>query len=314
MNIKVEGGHEKADVAVVIPTHERPELLKRSMMSVLNQTLLPSEIIVADDTGSLLTQDVVETFSQDYPSVDIIFLSNSSSGASSSRNLGAQFARSSYVAFLDDDDIWLPNKLEEQMSMLEKQNLDAVFSQLIVRYEGLGIEYVTKTSNVENPLKSICTENYLGATISCLVCKRLFLELGGFDVSFQAREEYDLWIRIICFNAKIGVVEKPLAISHRSFERKRISSELVRYEQGVDLLNRKHRDLVDRCLTKKERSQRSSKQFDFLAAQAVSIGKRLGSAKYYYSSFITTPKFRTLVLMLLSVSSPLFLIKLRSRM
>lgn len=303
-----------ADVSVVIPTHERPKLLKRALLSIFEQTLWPSEIIVVDDTGSSLTQEVVAEFNSKNENIRVVFFANPSNGASSSRNLGANRSTCKYVAFLDDDDVWLPTKLEKQYSLITGGNLDAVFCQLLVRYEGLGIEYATKSTNVADPLKSICIENYIGATISSVIKRQFFLDIGGFDVGFKAREEYDLWIRIISSSGEIAIVEQPLAISYRSFSRKRISSDLERYEQGISLLNAKHNNLVTSSLSHNELSLRKSKQFDFLAAQAISIGKRFHAAKYYFRSLIIKPQLKTIALASVSMLSPLLLIRLRSRL
>ncbi|KIF50395.1 glycosyltransferase family 2 protein [Vibrio owensii] len=297
-------------VSVVIPTHDRVETLKLAIDSVLNQTYRANEVIVVDDTGSQNTKELVES----YNDLRIQFITNPNSGASSSRNLGASIANSEFVAFLDDDDVWLSNKLEKQLSLAKKENLDAVFSQLIVNYESIGVEYPTKSRNLSEPLKSICMENYIGATISCVVKKSIFLKVNGFDTSFQAREEYDLWIRIISSRFKIGIVEEPLAISNRSFVRNRISSNLSRYEQGIELLNRKHQKLISDCLNEQEQKLRRSKQFDFLAAQAISIGRRVEAVRYYYDSFLICPRLKTAILAFLGLVSPILLIRIRSRM
>nr|WP_321381970.1 glycosyltransferase family A protein [uncultured Vibrio sp.] len=293
-------------VSVIIPTHDRVHSLKHAIDSVVGQSISVNEIIVVDDTGSENTKLLVES----YKNISITFIHNHNNGASSSRNLGAKLAKSDFLAFLDDDDTWFPDKLEKQVSLVKENHLDAVFSQLLVKYDVSGGEYATKARNVSNPLKSICIENYIGATISCLIRRELFLELKGFDEMFLAREEYDLWIRVIESGAKIGIVEEPLAISNRSFSRERISSNISSYESAIDLLNEKHKKLVLDTLNESERKHRESKQYCFLAAQAISINKGGIASKYYFKSF--SPK--SMVLAILSLISPKFLIMLRSKM
>lgn len=295
-------------VSVIIPTHDRVHSLKQAIDSVVEQSISANEIIVVDDTGSKNTKSLVES----YNNIPITFIHNPNNGASSSRNLGAKLAKSDFLAFLDDDDTWLPEKLEKQLALVNGSGSDAVFSQLLVKYDSLGVEYATKAKNISDPLKNICIENYIGATISCLIRRDLFLELNGFDETFRAREEYDLWIRVIESGAKIGIVEEPLAISNRSFSRKRISSNISSYEQGIELINTKHLNLVKSILNKRELKLRTSKQLNFLAAQAISIGLREDAARYYIKSFFTHHDLKTLILIFLSIISPKLLIRLRS--
>ena len=298
-------------VSVVIPTHNRDEnTLLRAINSCIEQSLKPFEIIVVDDVCNERVKEFVENIAFN----NINYLENSGKGASASRNLGAKNAKGNYIAFLDDDDTWFPDKLEKQVSLVKENHLDAVFSQLLVKYDVSGGEYATKARNVSNPLKSICIENYIGATISCLIRRELFLELKGFDEMFLAREEYDLWIRVIESGAKIGIVEEPLAISNRSFSRERISSNISSYESAIDLLNEKHKKLVLDTLNESERKHRESKQYCFLAAQAISINKGGIASKYYFKSFFKSFSPKSMVLAILSLISPKFLIMLRSKM
>lgn len=298
-------------VSVVIPTHNRDEnTLLRAVNSCIEQTLKPFEIVIVDDVCNKRVKEFVESIAFD----NIKYIENKEQGASSSRNLGAQLSEGNYVAFLDDDDIWLPEKLELQVNQVKSQNAKAVFSQMFVEYEDLGVKYTTKSKNVPNPLKQICTENYIGGTISSLIEKQLFLELGGFDRAFSAREEYDLWIRIISSGAKISVVERPLTVAYRSFVRDRVSSNISSYENAIELLNKKHKQLALEVLDDKERKLRKSKQYNFLAAQAISINKGSVAAKYYFKSFSNSLSPKSMILSVLSLLSPKFLIMLRSKM
>ncbi|MFB1078183.1 glycosyltransferase family 2 protein [Photobacterium damselae] len=297
-------------ISVVIPTHDRPELLRLSILSVLEQTLQPFEIIVVDDTGSNATKDLIYSFGDE----KLKFVENANNGACSSRNLGASLAKGKFVAFLDDDDIWLHDKLQKQCDVILKNDSDAVFSQLLIKYEGSNIEYSTKAKNVDNPLKNICIENFIGGTISSVINTELFKKLGGFDERFKAREEYDLWIRIIESGAKIDIVELPLAVANRSFMRKRVSSNISSYEKGIALINEKHEELINKTLSLNEKKIRLSKQYEFLAAQAVSIGLKITSVKYYMKSFFNRPSIKSLALAIISLLNPKFLIKIRSRM
>lgn len=300
------------NISVVIPTHKRPHLLKRAIQSVLEQSLLPLEIIVVDDAGSAESAETVKNFNSDL----IKYVHNADGrGASSSRNLGASFSNGDFIAFLDDDDEWLPLKLEKQVTLIEQLDLDACFSQIQIKYENTELCYPTKSSMPVDPLISILKENYIGATISAVIKKSVFQKLGGFDLEYKAREEYDLWIRIILNGFKVGIVEEPLAVSYRSLEnRSRISANIDNYITAIDRLNKKNKDIVDSKLSEKQKKIRMKMQYEFLAAQAASIGLRKESIKYYAKSLLTIPNLKSCVGLVVSAISPKLLIKIRSRL
>lgn len=299
-------------VSVIIPTHNRVVSLKRAIESVLNQTRKPDEVIIVDDLNDATTKELCEQFSAD----NVIYISNiEGRGASASRNLGALKAKSEFVAFLDDDDIWLPEKLEQQCALIDKKNLDVCFSQLLIKYENTDISYPTSAKNLPNPKTEILMENYIGATISSVIRRSVFLAVDGFDETIRAREEYDLWIKLIHANARVGVVEEPLAVSYRSLEqRDRISLNVDSYISAVEMLNSKHEALVNKFLDTAQKKLRKKKQFDFIAAQAVSIGLRKEAVRYYLKSLTVKPSAKALIGFSISAISPKLLIKLREKL
>lgn len=302
----------KLTVSVIIPTHDRIDLLKRAIESALNQTRKPDEVIVVDDLNDVATKKLCEQ----YLSSGVVYIPNvKGRGASSSRNLGALKAKSEFIAFLDDDDIWLPEKLEKQCSLIEGNGLDVCFSQLLIQYENTDISYPTNAKNLPEPKVEILMENYIGATISAVIRKETFLTINGFDELFKAREEYDLWIKLIHVNAEIGIVEEPLAISYRSLEqRDRISQNVDSYIEAIEMLNSKHEGLVNKFLNNRQKKVRKKKQFDFIAAQAVSIGLKREAVQYYFKSLLISPSVKALVGCVISIISPKLLIKLREKL
>lgn len=296
-------------ISAIIPTHKRISLLERSIKSVLEQTEPVDEIIIVDDAGCTDTKNLVDSYHLNY----MRYVSNKNPGASSSRNLGASLAKSEYIAFLDDDDEWIKDKIGYQKKLVIEKKLHACFSQILIKYEGTSISYSTKTAGSENPKVDICIENFIGGTISSVIKKDLFVEVGGFDVNLPAREEYDLWIRLIHRNAKIGVVEMPLSIAYRSLHnRNRISADINNYEYSMKVLNLKHSELVNENLTSAQKSLRARRQYEFLAAQAVSIGLRRKSSVYYFKSLKCKFSMKVMALSLVALISPVSLIRIRS--
>ncbi|WP_062270444.1 glycosyltransferase family 2 protein, partial [Endozoicomonas arenosclerae] len=262
-----------------------------------------------EDTDSIKTQSVVSLFNCE----KIKFVRNRHKGASSSRNLGANLAESDYVAFLDDDDLWVPEKLEKQVALVEKNDLDVCYTRMFIQYENTSIKYTTRTLNRKSPLINILMENYLGGTPSALIKRSSMMLVSGFDEHFPAREEYDLWIRLIKSGCKIGVVEEPLVVANRSLEkRSRISANIDNYVNAINLLNEKHKQLVIDTLTNAQIRKRKSLQYEFLAAQAVSINLRWISARYYLMSALNLFSVKPVLLSMISFLSPKLLIRLRS--
>lgn len=296
-------------VAAIIPTHKRPELIGRAIESVLNQSIQVEEVIVVDDAACDLTRDRVSAFG----SARVKYLRNPQAGAGSSRNLGARISQCDYIAFLDDDDEWSPDKIKKQKEYIEKEDLDLCFSRIKIIYEGTNISYLTKTSMPEDLKKSICIENFIGGTISSIIKRELFLSINGFDQSFKAREEYDLWIRLIHAGARVGIVEEGLSVAYRSInERARISSSVLRYEEAIRHLNKKHGELVETVLSPSEQRLRRRKQYEFLAAQAVSVGARMEGCRYYWGSLKLRFSWKVVCMALVCFLHPALLIRLRA--
>ena len=179
-------------VSVVIPTYDRMETLPRALDSVISQTFSDWELIVVDD-GS--TDGTDEMILRDYPAVRLHRQENA--GVSSARNAGVALASGAWIAFLDSDDAWLPEKLELQLSGLAVEpELRLSHTDEIWVRNGRRVnqpkEYAKSGGDIYRrclPLCCICPS-------SVLIRRDLFDEIGGFDETFPVCEDYDLWLRI----------------------------------------------------------------------------------------------------------------------
>lgn len=179
-------------VSVVIPTHDRKEILPRALDSVIKQTFSDWELIVVDD-GS--TDDTDKMILRDYPAVR--YCRQENAGVSNARNSGVAMASGEWIAFLDSDDAWLPEKLDRQLSGLAVEpELRLSHTDEIWIRNGRRVnqpkEYAKSGGDIYRrclPLCCICPS-------SVLIRKDLFEEVGGFDEAFPACEDYDLWLRI----------------------------------------------------------------------------------------------------------------------
>jgi glycosyltransferase involved in cell wall biosynthesis len=208
-------------VSVIIPTYNRALIIKDAIQSVLNQTFSDYEIIVVDDGSTDNTSNVVNDMRSHSGKVRYIYQENK--GRSAARNIGIRAARGNYVAFLDSDDMFLPEKLRVQLMTL-KNNLDfgMVFSHVLRMDEhGNILEDINqgkeKLTGWIYPELLFIKKNIITIP-SVMVRKRVLNEIGGFDESMHICEDLDLWRRI-AMNHQILQMNEPLAIiRHRMNE------------------------------------------------------------------------------------------------
>ncbi len=116
-------------VSVVIPTHNRPMLLRETLISVVNQSHANLEIFVISDGINYQNESIVKELRDDRI---LYFDQENSGGPSLSRNIGIALSKGEYIAFCDDDDIWLPNKIKEQIKSLEdNKSFDFCYCKMI---------------------------------------------------------------------------------------------------------------------------------------------------------------------------------------
>lgn len=194
-------------ISVVITAYNRPDYLRSSIASVLGQTLADLEIIVVDDCSPTDPLPVLREFDAAirYRRMP------KNGGANRARNEGVRLATGHYVAFLDDDDIWLPHKLEQQLPRLA--NATACLC---------GYEYLDTGKTFVQPVASIDASLLkLGNTfcgMSGLVCKRSWLLANPFDETLPNGQDWDVYVRLARDQAIAYVAESLLRYRRGSHE------------------------------------------------------------------------------------------------
>ena len=198
------------EISVVIPTHNRGQRLIAAIDSALNNDKkLIKEIIVVDDNSTDNTQDLIKRKYQNNKLIKY-YKNEVSCGGAESRNIGVSHASGEWIAFLDDDDFWLNNKLEVQLSKAKKNpNTVAVSCAYIFKYP-FGIKKKI-TLNENYSRDDLLCNNILGGASLCLVKKSTFCEIGGFDKRLRSGQDWDLWLRLDQVGI-ISIVNKPLVI------------------------------------------------------------------------------------------------------
>jgi glycosyltransferase involved in cell wall biosynthesis len=183
-------------VSVIIPTHNRAELVRQAVQSVVNQTYRKIEIIVVDDGSTDDTREVLGTYGG-----RIKYIYQERSERSKARNEGFRHSRGDYIAFLDSDDLWLPMKIEKQVQILnDKRDVGVVYTdvQFIDRHGNPhNGEFVWDTSQREVLYEDLMTHNVITGTTSSVMVRRTCLDkVGLFDESMNTCEDLDLYRRI----------------------------------------------------------------------------------------------------------------------
>ena len=179
-------------ISVIIPTFNRKKTLGRAIQSVSNQSLSPFEILIIDDGSNDGTKEWVKESPQ-----DIKYIYQNNQGVSSARNKGIKYAYGDWIAFLDSDDEWLPNKLYEQVKAIGSNPEIKFFhtNEIWIR-NGLRVNQMKKHKKYGGYIFEKCLDMCKVSPSSVLIKKEIFDDVGAFDNSLRVCEDYDLWLRI----------------------------------------------------------------------------------------------------------------------
>lgn len=208
-------------VTVVIPTHNRSDLLPRAIRSVLGQTYKNLECIVVDDASNDSTEQVVREFEDNR----LIYLRHETSlHASAARNSGIKKARGEFLAFLDDDDEWLPQKLEKQLGLItsSSEQVGLVYCWLDC-YEEEQLVSQRHPKLRGNIFKHTLDRQPIGNSSTLLVRRAVIETVGGFDESLPRGNDGD-FIRRICRDYEVDFVPKVLVKVYIGHKYERITS------------------------------------------------------------------------------------------
>ncbi len=268
-------------ISVIIPSYNRAHVLGRALDSVLMQRHCADEIIVIDD-GS---RDGTAKLLRNYPQIKAIH-SDKNQGVSAARNQGIQAARNEWIAFLDSDDAWLPEKLLHQVAAIQSTPESRfVHTDEIWIRNGKRVNPKKKHSKpggwiYQQSLALCCV-----SPSSVLVHRSVLDECGVFDENLVACEDYDLWLRIFC-RFPVELIERPLVIKYGGHAdqlsqkywgmdrfrikslRKMLDSELLNHEdrmKTIEMVQTKCSILANGAL--KRNKQREAAHYQQVAAR-----------------------------------------------
>ena len=255
-------------VSAIVPVHNRAWCIRRSIESVLAQDYRPLELIVVDDgstddTPRLLgeiAREMTEYVESKAGGIALRILRQDNCGVSAARNLGIRAARGSLIAFLDSDDEWLPQKTSRQTADL--------LAHPGMRVHQTGETWVRRGRRVNPPqrLRKRAGDLFEQSLDHCAISpsaamlrREVFDEVGLFDETFPACEDYEMWLRITCRH-EVGLLDEALIVKHgghadqlsftvEALDRHRIRAIVKILDSGA--LSAAQRDLAVRALETK---------------------------------------------------------------
>lgn len=209
----------KCDISIIMAAYNAEKTIQKSIESVLAQSYQNYELLIIDDCSTDRTVEVVQTFSDER----IRLIRNERNvGVSCTRKHGLDEARGEWIAVLDSDDAWVPDKLEKQMQLQKAKNAELIFtgsSFMSSNGDALGwILHVPKTMNYRQLLKQNLISNS-----SVLVYKKLYAQY--YTAGDQMHEDFAIWLKILQSGIMAYGIDEPLLI-YRLTEHSKSSNKL----------------------------------------------------------------------------------------
>lgn len=245
-------------VSAIIPSHNRAGLVLRAVASALAQTHAAMEVIVVDDGSGDDTPAVLAAVAD--PRLRVIRRERAG-GVSAARNAGIAAARGAYVALLDSDDEWLPEKTVRQLAFMGERGHLVSQTQEIWMRGGRRVNPGQVHRKPDGHFFEAALRSCLVSPSTTMFAREFFEDVGLFDETLPACEDYDLWLRTL-LRHPIGLLDELLAVRHggRSDQLSAVylGQDLFRIRSMLGLLSRPeitswHRDCIEKELRRKAR-------------------------------------------------------------
>lgn len=207
---------EIALVSVVIPVFNGEEYIEECLESVYRQTYDPFEVVIVDDGSTDGTHECIKRMNGD---AKVIRQKNQ--GVGHARNVAIRNAKGAFIAFMDHDDIWVPEKIEKQMAAIHGDNIIDVIYSPATPFSGSGKAHfqsdkheLSKALNDQNLFESLVHKNLLPITAT-IVRKKSLERAGMFDASFRTCGDYELWLRMAALGMRFHYLPVPLTLGRK---------------------------------------------------------------------------------------------------
>lgn len=231
--------------AVVTTCKRKPDIIRRAVDSILSQTYSPIEIIVVDDSPADWPErdSVRDCLTCEYERINYI-RHEKNQGACVARNTGLAAAKGEYIAYLDDDDEWLPQKIEKEMAAFRGEKTAMVYcGQRRFNDKNQSFRDINAKAVSGDAVKMLLLGNFVGSTSIPLIKTECLREIGGFDKLLKSAQDYDVWMRL-AMKYEFRWVEEPLVIYH-IHENEQISKSAANKIAGSEYLQVKYAELIE---------------------------------------------------------------------
>ncbi|ANS77291.1 hypothetical protein AWM70_16885 [Paenibacillus yonginensis] len=230
-------------VSIILPVYNRQETITRAIESVLNQTFPHFELIVVDDASTDATSEVIKRFDDDR--IRLIKLAENL-GANAARNVGIKEAKAEWVAFHDSDDVWMPQKLEKQVTLAiqERAGSASIIYTSFLRFKSGETEYIPaktgqeKQGNIHNQL---LLGNFI-STQTIMLKKEQLEAVGYFDETMPRFQDWEIALRL-SRQYEFLWLDEPLV--HVFYSNESISADNNKLLQAYEIIFQKHRDMFE---------------------------------------------------------------------
>ncbi|MCI8344424.1 MAG: glycosyltransferase [Clostridia bacterium] len=266
-------------ISIIITTFNRPlNILSRAVESVKKQTYQNKQIIIINsapenkELKQKINKYAIDNKVEYYET-------EKKSNACIARNLGISKAKGEYIAFLDDDDEWIEEKLEKQIDKFDSEIVGMVYCDfyIINKNKIKKVQYSKKEGNV---LGDLLKKNMIGGCSIPLISKKAIDDCGNFDMNFKSSQDYDMWIRI-CKKYQVRHIGQPLVKYYISPDA--ITRSIQKRIDGWENLINKHEELY---LNNKKSSNYF---FNVIASELIKFGE-FDKGIYYYKKAIKDKK------------------------
>ena len=200
-------GPATSDISVVIAYYNRELYIDETLQSVLEQTLKPLEIIVVNDCSRESSRRYLDRYAGVCKIIDLA----KNVGLAGARNAGVRAARGQFIAFLDDDDIWLPRKLEVQRKYMDEHPECAiVHSTAWFFYKDAPDEYYKRFDPGPMTVAQAIRNEYWAIIPTVLIRSEVIRAVGGFDIPFRQCQDRDFIIRCCAAGYRVEGIDEPL--------------------------------------------------------------------------------------------------------
>lgn len=303
--------------SVVITTHNRQREVERAVASAAAQSELPAEILVVDDASTpAVTLKSLEAMAG---GIDIRLVRHEiPQGPAGARNAGIRLARSAWIAFLDDDDQFLTNKLERCRAMINMHpELDVLYHAACIDMVNEAASYTTRLTRERDdktPLyRRLLVRNIVGGTPMVVARSAALKRVGGFDASLAALEDYELWLRLAREGAHFLALDEALTRCDYVTQRRSVTKSSAAGQDTFEQIRSRYQTDFD-ILSASEKHANGQWIREIELHRALLRLDRRQTLLKAWQLAIFAPSLKTAVAALLSLLGPRLILRLRAKL